>query len=93
MSAAEIYRALWQMKYNGWFRNTNGVLIGRASGYHSTKDFELEDALSEIFGREEIPVIFDTDIGHLPPQNTLVNGAYSEIHYIDGKGTISMKFI
>ncbi|MBM7601065.1 muramoyltetrapeptide carboxypeptidase LdcA involved in peptidoglycan recycling [Virgibacillus halotolerans] len=80
MTAAEIYRALWQMKFNGWFKNTNGILLGRASGYAPTKDFTLEDALIEVFG-DEIPVIYDVDIGHMPPQNILVNGAVGQINY------------
>ncbi|SEH67506.1 Muramoyltetrapeptide carboxypeptidase LdcA (peptidoglycan recycling) [Halobacillus karajensis] len=91
-SAAEIYRCLWQMKYNGWFKNANGVLIGRASGYSPTKDFEVEDALINVFG-EEVPVVYDADIGHMPPQNILVNGAYSTVTYQDGKGTIRMQYI
>lgn len=92
MSAAEIYRALWQMKYNGWFKNTNGILLGRTSGYSATKDFTLEDALSEVF-EDKIQVIYDVDIGHMPPQNILVNGAVGEINYTEGKGKIKMKYI
>lgn len=92
LSAAEIYRTLWQMKYNGWFRNTNGILLGRASGYSATKDFTLEDALYEMFG-DEIPVIYDADIGHMPPQNIFVNGAFGKITYCEGKGTLKMKYI
>jgi len=92
MSAAEIYRALWQMNYNGWFKNTNGVLFGRASGYAATKDFTLDDALFKVF-EDKIPVIYDVDIGHMPPQNILVNGAVGEINYFEGEGKIKMKYI
>ncbi|AJI26356.1 LD-carboxypeptidase (plasmid) [Bacillus cereus] len=92
MSAAEIYRALWQMKLNGWFSNTNGILLGRATGYRPTKDFFLEDALTEVFG-DVIPVIYDADIGHMPPQNILVNGAFANVNLINGRGTIKMKYI
>lgn len=92
MSAAEIYRALWQMKINGWFKNTNGVLIGRSSGYAPTKDYELEDVLMDIFYHDNIPFIYDVDIGHLPPQNTLVNGALANVSYKNGTGKITMHF-
>lgn len=92
MTAAEIYRALWQMKYHGWFQNTNGILLGRASGYSPTKNFTLEDALYEIF-EDKIPVIYDADIGHMPPQNIFVNGAVGQISYFEGKGTIKMKYV
>ena len=32
---SKIYRALWQLKYNGWFNKCNGVLIGRAGLYEN----------------------------------------------------------
>ena len=92
LSAAEIYRGLWQMKMNGWFKNTNGILLGRASGYEPSKDFVLKGALCEVFG-DEIPVIYDTDVGHMPPQNILVNGAFAKVSSSEGKGTIRMKYI
>lgn len=90
MSSAEIYRALWQMKINGWFNNTNGVLIGRLSGYKSSKDYVLVDVLKDIFTESNIPIIYDVDISHLPPQITLVNGAIAKIHYHNGKGEIEL---
>ncbi|MDQ0271425.1 S66 family peptidase [Cytobacillus purgationiresistens] len=93
MSSAEIYRSLWQMKNNGWFKNTTGILLGRASGYTQAKDFMLEDALREIFAEEGIQVFYDVDIGHMPPQNILVNGAYAEVSFNNGSGKIDMHFI
>ncbi|MBR7798151.1 LD-carboxypeptidase [Agaribacter marinus] len=92
MSAAEIYRALWQMKTNGWFKNTNGVLIGRLSGYTPTKDYQLKDVLIDIFSKENISFIYDVDTGHLPPQLTLVNGALAQVFYEKGAGKIDIHF-
>lgn len=90
--ASDIYRSLWQMKMNGWFENTNGVLIGRSIGYSPTKDFELEDALDAVFNDLNIPVVYDVDIGHLPPQLVLVNGAFAEIEVSNGKGKVEMVY-
>ncbi|WP_373231034.1 S66 peptidase family protein [Cohnella sp.] len=90
MNAADIYRHLWQMKVCGWFNNTNGVLIGRAAGYLPRKNFELIDALEGVFGVMDIPVIYEVDIGHVPPQVTLINGAQAEIICRDGKGEITL---
>ncbi|ANC77429.1 microcin immunity protein [Fictibacillus phosphorivorans] len=90
MSAAEIYRALWQMKINGWFKNTNGILIGRLSGYTASKDYELLDVLEDIFSEANIPFVYDVDISHLPPQITLVNGAIANIRYQKGVGEIEL---
>jgi muramoyltetrapeptide carboxypeptidase len=92
MNASDIYRHLWQMKHCGWFENTNGILLGRAAGYSSSKNFELIDALTSIFSEMNIPVIYDVDIGHVPPQITLVNGAFANVAYNDHKGTVTMSF-
>ncbi len=83
-----IYRTIWQMKMNGWFRNCNGILFGRPDGYSDVKDFSFTDALSLPLGDLNIPIIYDADIGHLPPQLTLINGAYAAVEYCNGAGEI-----
>ncbi|MBS4174707.1 S66 peptidase family protein [Bacillus sp. FJAT-49736] len=93
MNAADIYRHLWQMKMNGWFEKANGVLIGRPAGYSDTKDFTLVDALHMVFGDMDIPVIYDADIGHVPPQMILVNGAKANVSYTQGSGTADLTFM
>ncbi|MFJ7973971.1 S66 peptidase family protein [Psychrobacillus sp. NPDC096389] len=93
MDAAKIYRALWQMQQNNWFSNIKGVLFGRTSSYEDLGDFTLTDALRDVFESYNIPVIYDADIGHTPPQNILVNGALATVKYNSGKGSITMKFI
>ncbi|MCU6791434.1 LD-carboxypeptidase [Paenibacillus sp. WQ 127069] len=92
MNAAELYRHLWQMKHCGWFENTNGVLIGRPAGYSPTQDFGLQDALHQVFDNLHIPVIYEVDIGHVPPQLTLVNGAFAHVSSSAGKGSIIMSY-
>ncbi|MBU9713675.1 S66 family peptidase [Evansella tamaricis] len=93
MNAEEIYRALWQMKHCGWFEHCNGFLYGRPEGYRDEEDFELTDALEKTFASANIPVIYDVDIGHLPPQMVLVNGAMADVTYEDGKGKIVQRLI
>ncbi|WP_067935402.1 S66 family peptidase [Alicyclobacillus kakegawensis] len=92
MKSTDIYRHLWQMRMNGWFENTNGILFGRPSGYSEPGGFTLTDALSGLADLG-IPILYDTDIGHIPPQITLVNGAYSTVSWRNGKGTVKMSFI
>ncbi len=92
MTAAEIYRSLWQMKQCGWFENTNGVLFGRPAGYGPSKNFECEDAYHRIFDELDIPIVYDVDIGHVPPQLTLVNGAFAKVSSSAGKGKVVMTF-
>lgn len=81
LNAAEIYRALWQMKQIGWFEKTNGLIYGRPDGYSDVGDFNLVDALEKISNDLKIPVLYDADLGHLPPQLTFINGAYASVNY------------
>lgn len=92
MNAGDIYRHLWQMNQAGWFQHTNGILIGRPAGYTPIKNFELQDALQAVFGEQQIPVIYDVDIGHIPPQLTLVNGAIAHVQSAEGSGTVHQTF-
>ena len=48
-------------------------------GYYPAKDISQFKALSDALGDLNIPVVYDTDIGHLPPNMTLLNGSYVEI--------------
>lgn len=88
MNAGDIYRHLWQMDQAGWFRHARGILIGRPAGYSALGNFELTDALHQVFGDLEIPVVYGMDIGHIPPQLTLVNGASAVVSVQSGQGTI-----
>ncbi|GIP39447.1 LD-carboxypeptidase [Paenibacillus sp. J31TS4] len=92
MNAAELYRSLWQLRQCGWFAGAAGVLFGRPAGYSPTKDFELTDALEAVFGDLNIPVVYGADIGHVPPQLTLVNGAMAELKAEQGGGELTMTF-
>jgi muramoyltetrapeptide carboxypeptidase LdcA involved in peptidoglycan recycling len=93
MNAADIYRHLWQMKMCGWFERCSGLILGRPAGYSPHKNFELQDALHAVFDSEGFPVIYDADIGHIPPQLTLVNGALGDVSCRNGKGAVKMSFV
>lgn len=93
MNAGDIYRTLWQMKENGWFTNTNGFLYGRLDGYEDTQDFTYIDAFQKALSDLNVPVIYDVDLGHKPPQLTFINGAYGEVKYFGGKGEINQIMI
>ncbi|RKD30013.1 S66 family peptidase [Thermohalobacter berrensis] len=88
MNSTDIYRTLWQMKQNGWFEGCNGFLFGRPEGYSDVADFTLVDALKYSLSDLDIPVVYDVDIGHMPPQLTLINGAYGEVAVKNGEGLV-----
>jgi muramoyltetrapeptide carboxypeptidase LdcA involved in peptidoglycan recycling len=93
MDASDIYRRLWQMRQAGWFAGANGFLFGRPDGYSDTNDFTFIDALFSALGDLNVPVLYDVDLGHLPPQMTFVNGALGQVSYEDGHGTLHMTYV
>ena len=88
MASPDIYRTLWQMKENGWFEYCNGIIYGRPDGYKDKRDFTLVDALIHSLGSLNIPVLYDADIGHIPPQMQIINGTHGTIDFSDGKAII-----
>lgn len=93
MKADDIYKTLWQMKMNGWFKNCKGVLYGRPDGYLDFHDFNLIDALSFTFSDLNVPILYNIDLGHIPPQLTFINGAFATVEFKDSKGKIIQRLI
>jgi len=91
MGAPDIYRTLWQMRECGWFRHCSGILYGRPDGYAPKRDFALPDALHAALDSLRIPVIYDADIGHIPPQMQFINGALGQIAFADGRASVTQK--
>ncbi len=80
-------RALWSLRLSGWFEGLSGLLIGRSAAPEPTAADNLthREALTAVLGDLKFPVIIDVDIGHQPPQFTLINGAYAEVVF-EGSG-------
>lgn len=80
-------RALWGLRRNGWFDGLAGLLLGRSSGPDAPGPHRLshDDALRRVLADLPCPVLLDLDIGHRPPQFTLVQGAWGQLHF-DGAG-------
>lgn len=89
----DVKRSLVQMKLAGWFDHCNGILFGRTPVEEKIKGYGMEDVYKELQEELNIPVIYDIDCGHQPPQITFVNGAYGEITIENGKGKVLQKFI
>lgn len=93
LNAAEFYRALWQMREAGWLDNVNAILIGRTFGGKSVGDFTYLNAIGKLAEKLHVPIIYDADIGHIPPQLTIINGSYGKIEYDNGKLKLIQKLI
>lgn len=91
MAPPGLVRALLALKRQGWFDRLAGLLIGRSAGPlpQSEENLSYPEALLAALGKLDFPVIYDVDIGHQPPQFTLINGAIAQVNFADGKGSIS----
>jgi len=81
------------MKLAGWLNKCSGILFGRSAANTSVGNYTIEDVYQELSEELQIPIIYDIDCGHVPPQITFINGAYAEIESYNGKGTIVQHFI
>lgn len=93
MSVMDLYRALWQMREAGWFKNVKGFLIGRTMKSETVDEYTYLDAIQDSIGILNVPIIYDVDIGHVPPQITCINGAYGMFEYKNGTGILKQKYI
>tara|TARA_Y100001956_G_C4127118_1_gene190827 strand:- start:3402 stop:4430 length:1029 start_codon:yes stop_codon:yes gene_type:complete len=81
MSPTDVARTLLSMKFKGVFKHINGLLLGRSAVPEPTDEEALTyyEAIQAGLADIGIPVIYDLDIGHLPPNLTLINGALASV--------------
>ncbi|MGD7006804.1 S66 family peptidase [Metabacillus sp. 84] len=92
LSTTDLRRSLVQMRLAGWFENSSGLLFGRSAANEPVNGYTAEDVYRELAEELNIPVIYDIDCGHVPPQITFINGAYAEAAVSAGKGTVAQTF-
>jgi muramoyltetrapeptide carboxypeptidase len=80
--ATSICRNLHGLRLAGWFEHARAVLIGR-TGAADHPRMTQRGAVLDALGRLDIPIVFDMEIGHVPPHLPLVNGALATLT-IDG---------
>ena len=91
LSVFGIRRALWQLREAGWFANVKGFLIGRPLWYgQEMMGLDHYRAVTDVLGGFGVPIVMDTDIGHLPPAMPLLMGSYAKVT-ADEKITVTMK--
>lgn len=94
LSSCEMYRRLWHMKELGYFKNIKGFLFGRSFMQRNDNPyFTFYDAVERALGDLRVPIVYNVDIGHIPPQMMLVNGSLATFEYNEGKGTLTQELI
>lgn len=90
MGPPALVRALLSLRRHHWFDGLAGLLIGRSAGPAPDSEDSLSyaDALRAVLGVLPLPVIYDADIGHQPPQFTIINGAVATVEFENGRGSL-----
>lgn len=91
MTPCQMARALLQLRMLRWFDNLSGILIGRNAMPRIEDDSLLNDidALQTVLGELPIPILYDVNIGHVPPQMSLINGALAEVQFTEHSSSIT----
>lgn len=89
LSAENLYRTLMQMKYASWFTNAKAIIIGRTLLESSDTGMEYDWTATHFI--DDVPVIYDADIGHTMPHMTMINGALLNLHYKDHHASLEFK--
>lgn len=88
--AFEICRSLHGLRLAGWCEHVKAVLIGRTAA-PASGDFTQRDAVLDALGDLDLPIIFDVEFGHVPPQLSLVNGALTHLRVFDNERWITQE--
>ncbi|MEZ7171633.1 S66 peptidase family protein [Sporosarcina sp. OR05] len=92
LTSTDLHRSLLQLHYAGWFANAAGIVFGRSPAGQEVKGFTVFDSMERIQELTGLPIIYDADVGHVPPQITFVNGAYGVVTVAHGKGQVEIRF-
>ncbi len=77
-NAAAICANLHALRLAGWFEDATAILVGRTSAPDHPA-MTQEQAVLDALGRLALPIVFDLEIGHVPPHLPLVNGALATV--------------
>lgn len=93
LTTTDLRRSLVQLKLAGWFKNCSAIMFGRSAANKPVNQFNVTDVYYELAQELNVPIIYDIDCGHVPPQVTFINGALANIEVHNGKATIEQFFV
>lgn len=91
LAPCALVRALQGLRFQGWLDALSGLLLGRSAAPEGSSPAELSsaEAIVEALGDLHVPVLVDVDIGHRPPQLTLLSGLPAVVRFADGGGSVT----
>lgn len=91
-SALNVARMLHHLVLAGWFEHATAVLMGRPAG-PDAPGYTQREAMTDTVGQLGIPVICGVDVGHVPPQGVLVNGALASVSFDGQIGRLTQRLV
>jgi muramoyltetrapeptide carboxypeptidase LdcA involved in peptidoglycan recycling len=88
MNTPQLQRILWKMKNAGYFKYCKGVIFGRSLMMREDYEISFDESVLAQIGNLGFPIITEADIGHIPPQLAIMQGAVLKITSKNGKGTV-----
>lgn len=88
MNTPLLQRILWKMKHAGYFAHCKGIVFGRSLMMREDYEVSEEQAILDAIGDLGLPIITEADIGHVPPQLAITQGAILKITSENGKGIV-----
>lgn len=92
LTLPDLRRSLLQMKLAGWFDSISGILFGRSDANLPQDGYTVEELYQDLEKELGVPIVYDVDCGHVPPQITWINGARATVEIKDGKATVCQLF-
>ncbi len=94
LNVFDIRRTMWQMEQAGWFEYAKGFLIGRPLVYgQELMGLDAYQAILEVAGKKNIPIIMDIDMGHLPPMMPIVIGSIGHVRVVGNEIELTMEMV
>jgi muramoyltetrapeptide carboxypeptidase LdcA involved in peptidoglycan recycling len=92
-SAQERAAEMRHLRWCGWFEGVAGVMLGRSAGPDAADATRLSyaQAARHVLGDLPCPVLMDVDVGHLPPQWTLVLAAHARVRWTQAQGVATIE--
>lgn len=90
MNPIEVYITLLQFKNAGWFKYTDTFLIGKVLIKQEEDLMTYHDALKKSLDKN---IVYDTNIGHVKPMHTLINGSLAKVIYQNHELTLYQQLL
>lgn len=88
LTPEEVKRGLWQLRNAGWFNYSKLIMVCRPINQSKSFQIDYKDNMYNELKLLNIPVLFDVNIGHIPPSFHMYNGSIVRVTYNNNLGKI-----